>query len=91
VDAAFAADRRALYAPHLNGTRKLLARMQKMAADPEKAVTAGDRALTARRPKSRFLLDTASRVQKIVMGLTPTAVNDAALAAATTAKRQIGC
>lgn len=82
-----AAEHRALYGSQLNGTRKLLARMQKMAADPEKVVKAVDHALTARRPKSRYLLDTASRVQKIVMGLTPTALNDAALAAATTAKK----
>ena len=83
-----AAEHRELYAPQLNGTRKLLARMQKMAADPEKVVKAVDHALTARRPKSRYLLDAASRIQKVVMGLTPTAVNDAALAAATTAKKR---
>ena len=77
---------RALYASHLAGTRKLLGRMQKMAADPKKVVDAVDHALTARRPKSRYLLDVASRVQKTVVGLTPTAVNDAILAAATTSK-----
>ena len=82
-----AGEHRALYTPQLNGTRKLLARMQKMAGDPEKVVKAVDHALTARRPKSRYLLDTASRVQKIVIGLAPTAVSDAALSAATTAKK----
>lgn len=82
-----AGEHRALYAPQLNGTRKLLARMQKMAADPEKVVKAVDHALTARRPKSRYLLDAASRVQKLVLGLTPTALNDAALAAMTTSKK----
>lgn len=81
------AEHRALYARQLNGTRKLLARLQKTAADPQKVVDAVDHALTARRPKSRYLLDTASRVQKIVMGLTPTPVTDAALAAATTTKK----
>lgn len=49
-------------------------------------VKAVDHALTARRPKSRYLLDTASRAQKILLGLTPTAINDAVLAAATTSK-----
>jgi len=77
---------RALYASHLAGTRKLLGRMQKMAADPKKVVDAVDHALTASRPKSRYLLDVASRVQKTVVGLTPTAINDAILAAATTSK-----
>lgn len=80
-------EHRALYAPLLNGTRKLLGRLQKTAGDPEKVVKAVDHALTARRPKSRYLLDTASRAQKIVLGLTPTALNDAAFAAATTTKK----
>lgn len=80
-------EHRALYAPQLNGTRKLLGRLQKTAGDPEKVVKAVDHALTARRPKSRYLLDAASRVQKIVLGLTPTALNDAAFAAATTTRK----
>ena len=79
-------EHRALYAPQLNGTRKLLARMQKTAADPEKVVKAVDHALTARRPRSRYLLDAASRVQKVVLGLTPTAINDSVFAAITTEK-----
>ena len=80
------AEHRDLYAPHLNGTRKLLGRMQKMAADPERVVKAVDHALTSKRPKSRYLLDAASRAQKLVMGLTPTAIKDAVLAASTTTK-----
>ena len=79
-------EHRALYASHLAGTRRLLGRMQKMAADPKKVVNAVDHALTASRPKSRYLLDVASRVQKTVVSLTPTAINDAILAAATTSK-----
>jgi NAD(P)-dependent dehydrogenase (short-subunit alcohol dehydrogenase family) len=88
--AALTDDHQALYAPHLAGTRKLLARMQKLAADPAKVVKAVDHALNARRPKSRYLLDVASRVQKTVVGLTPTAINDAVLAAATTTKASKG-
>lgn len=86
--AALTDSHRALYASHLAGTRKLLGRMQKLAADPQKVVDAVDHALTARRPKSRYLLDAASRIQKTVMGLTPTAISDALLAAATTSKRR---
>jgi len=88
--AALTDDHQALYASHLAGTRKLLARMQKLAADPAKVVKAVDHALNARRPKSRYLLDVASRVQKTVVGLTPTAINDAVLAAATTTKASKG-
>ena len=75
---------RELYAPHLTGTRKLLGRMQKLAADPKRVTTAVEHALTARRPKRRYLLDAVSRTQKAVVAVTPTAVTDRVLAAATT-------
>ena len=45
-----------------------------------------DHALTSRRPKRRYLLDIVSRAQKAVVAISPTAVNDAVLAAATTSK-----
>jgi short-subunit dehydrogenase len=79
-------EHRSLYASHLAGTRKLLGRMQKLAADPKRVVKAVDRALTSRRPKRRYLLDTASRAQKLTFAITPSAITDAVLAAATTSK-----
>ena len=79
-------DHRKLYASHLAGSRKLLGRMRKLAADPKRVVKAVDHALTSRRPKRRYLLDIASRAQKAVVAIAPTAVNDAVLAAATTSK-----
>lgn len=86
MESELTAEHRELYRSHLRGLRKLLARMQKTAADPAKVVEAVDHALTARRPKRRYLLDTASRVQKVVVRLAPTAVSDAVLSAATTAR-----
>jgi NAD(P)-dependent dehydrogenase (short-subunit alcohol dehydrogenase family) len=77
---------RQLYASHLAGSRKLLGRMQKLAADPKRVTKAVDHALTSRRPKRRYLLDTVSRAQKVIFGIMPTAINDAVLAAATTSK-----
>ena len=79
-------EHRRLYASHLAGSRKLLGRMQKLAADPSRVTKAVDHALTSRRPKRRYLLDFASRAQKAVVGVTPTAINDAVLATATTSK-----
>jgi short-subunit dehydrogenase len=79
-------EHRELYASHLAGTRKLLGRMQKLAADPKRVTKAVDHALTSRRPKRRYLLDTVSRAQKVIVGITPTAINDAVLSAATTSK-----
>ncbi|KHO18191.1 SDR family oxidoreductase [Mycolicibacterium setense] len=79
-------EHRRLYASHLAGSRKLLGRMQKLAADPKRVTKAVDHALTSRRPKRRYLLDMLSRTQKAVVAITPTALNDAVLAAATTSK-----
>jgi NAD(P)-dependent dehydrogenase (short-subunit alcohol dehydrogenase family) len=78
---------RELYASHLAGSRKLVGRMQKLAADPKRVTKAVDHALTSRRPKRRYLLDIASRAQKAVFASTPTAVTDTILAAATTSKQ----
>jgi NAD(P)-dependent dehydrogenase (short-subunit alcohol dehydrogenase family) len=80
-------EHRELYAAHLAGNRKLLTRMQKFVGDPKKVVKAVDHALTAKHPKRRYLCDNLSRVQKVVVGLTPTAVNDAVFSAATTSKK----
>jgi short-subunit dehydrogenase len=80
-------EHRELYASHIAGSRKLLGRMQKLAADPKRVTKAVDHALTSRRPKRRYLLDIVSRAQKAVVTITPTAINDAVLAAATTSKQ----
>jgi short-subunit dehydrogenase len=79
-------EHRELYAAHLAGSRKLLGRMQKLAADPKRVTKAVHHALTSRRPKRRYLLDNVSRAQKAIVGITPTAINDAVLSAATTSK-----
>lgn len=79
-------EHRQLYASHLAGTRKLMGRMQKLAADPKRVTKAVNHALTSRRPKRRYLLDAVSRGQKLAFAVTPTAITDAILAAATTSK-----
>ena len=77
---------RELYASHLAGNRKLLGGMQKIAGDPKKVVKAVGHALTSKHPKRRYLCHNLSRVQSAVVSITPTAVNDAVLSAATTSK-----
>jgi len=84
MTAQLSAQHRELYAAHLAGSRKLMGRMQRLAADPKRVTKAVDHALTSKRPKRRYLLDIASRAQKAVVAVTPTAINDAVLAAATT-------
>ncbi|BAX98795.1 retinol dehydrogenase [Mycobacteroides chelonae] len=77
---------RDLYASHLAGSRKLLGIMQKRAAEPKKVVKAVHHALASKRPKSRYLCDTASRAQKVASAISPSFVTDAVLAAVTTSK-----
>ena len=77
---------RELYASHLTGNRKLIGRMQKLAGDPQRVVSAVDRALTSKRPKRRYRCDNVSRAQVAVVSVTPTAVSDAIFAAVTTSK-----
>ena len=79
-------EHRDLYASHLAGSRKLLGFQAKLAGDPQKVVKAVGHALTSKRPKRRYMCDNVSRVQKALVAITPTAVNDAVLAAATTSK-----
>ncbi len=87
--AQLAGPHRELYAPHLAGSRKLLARLHKLASDPRKVVKAVEHALTSKHPKRRYLLDNLSRAQKAFVTLTPTAVSDAVLAGATTSKPSV--
>ncbi|RYF50987.1 MAG: retinol dehydrogenase, partial [Comamonadaceae bacterium] len=57
---------------------------QKIAAPPKRVTKAVHHALTSPRPKRRYILDTASRVQKLAVAVTPTPVTDKLLAAVTT-------
>lgn len=64
----------------------MLGRLQKLAADPKKVTKAVAHALTSRHAKRRYILDSASHAQRVLVAVTPTAGNDAVLAAATTSK-----
>jgi NAD(P)-dependent dehydrogenase (short-subunit alcohol dehydrogenase family) len=70
-------EHRDLYAAHLAGMRKTIPRIQKM-AKPVKGVAATiERALTAPRPRARYLVGTDVRVQAALNAITPTRVKDA--------------
>jgi len=86
--AGLSEEHRAMYAAHLAGNRKLLERLQKFVGDPKKVVKAVDHALASKHPKRRYLCDNLSRVQKAVVSITPTAVNDAVFSLATTSTKK---
>jgi NAD(P)-dependent dehydrogenase (short-subunit alcohol dehydrogenase family) len=81
--AALAPEHRELYAKHIEGWRKSIPRSQRMASSVDGVAAAIEQALTARRPRARYVVGLGPRVQGAMASLTPTAVMDAVLRAAT--------
>jgi hypothetical protein len=79
---------RELYAKHIAGARKMIPRSQKMATPAAGVVAAIERALSARRPKARYVVGTGPKVQGVLARFTPTPVLDAAMRAATGVPRR---
>lgn len=71
---------RELYAGHLSGIKKTIPRMQKQASSAEIVATAVERALTAARPRARYLVGTDARLQAVVGTALPTRASDAVIA-----------
>jgi NAD(P)-dependent dehydrogenase (short-subunit alcohol dehydrogenase family) len=69
---------RELYAEHLEGMRKSIPRIQKMAKPVEGVAAAIEKALTATRPKARYAVGADVKVQAALSGMTPDRVKDAA-------------
>lgn len=78
--AEMSAEHRELYAEHLDGMRKTVPRMQKMAKPVDTVAAAIEKALTASRPRARYPVGTDVRVQAALSGVTPDRVKDAAFA-----------
>ncbi|MFL5844981.1 MAG: SDR family NAD(P)-dependent oxidoreductase [Solirubrobacteraceae bacterium] len=81
-------EHRALYARHIDGARKMIPRSQKMASPVAGVVAAIEQGLTAKRPRARYVVGAAPKVQSAIMRFTPTRVVDAALRAATGVPRR---
>ncbi len=81
--AAMSPAHRELYAEHLEGMRKTVPRMQKMAKPVETVAAAIEKALTAERPRARYPVGVDVRVQAALSGVTPDRVKDAAFARVT--------
>jgi NAD(P)-dependent dehydrogenase (short-subunit alcohol dehydrogenase family) len=65
-----------LYAKHIAGYRKSIPISQKVAAPASAVATIIETALTARRPRARYVVGAANKVQATVVGALPTAVSD---------------
>ena len=77
--AALSDEARRLYAPHLEATRKLIPRAQKMASPTGGVVASIERALTSANPRARYVVGALPRVQAALADVTPTRVLDAGL------------
>jgi NAD(P)-dependent dehydrogenase (short-subunit alcohol dehydrogenase family) len=69
-------EHRDLYAGHLAGMRKTIPRIQRMAKPVEGVAATIERALTARRPRARYLVGADVRVQAALNAITPTRLKD---------------
>ena len=72
AEAMLSPEHRALYAGHTAGFRKTIPMSQKLAVPADDVATAIERALTAKRPRARYVVGAAPKVQAALMGVTPT-------------------
>lgn len=79
---------RDLYAKHIDGFRKSIPRSQRMAKPAETVAATIERALTARRPRARYVVGTPARIQAVLARWTPTPVLDVMLRAGTGVPRR---
>ena len=74
--AGMSSEHRELYAGHLDGMRKTVPRIQKMAKPVEGVAATIERALTATRPRARYVVGADVKVQAALAAVTPTALGD---------------
>ncbi len=70
----------ALYGRHIAGMKKMIPLSQKMAVDPAKVVAVVEEALTARRPKARYVVGLGPKLQTALMTNIPASVRGFLLA-----------
>lgn len=79
MESALSPDERALYARHVVGMKKLIPMARRMAVAPEKVALVVERALSARRPRPRYVVGAGPRAQAALMTNLPIAVRDRVL------------
>jgi NAD(P)-dependent dehydrogenase (short-subunit alcohol dehydrogenase family) len=74
--AAMSAEHRELYARHLAGLKKSIPLSQRLAGPPEKVADVVHQALTARRPRARYVVGVGPKLQVALMSRLPVAARD---------------
>lgn len=78
-EAALTAEQRALYAPHIAGMKKFVPVSKRMAVAPEKVSEVVEHALTAGRPRGRYVVGAGPRIQVALLTNLPIALRDRVL------------
>jgi NAD(P)-dependent dehydrogenase (short-subunit alcohol dehydrogenase family) len=76
IEADMSPEHRDLYARHIAGMKRFVPTARKMASPTTKVVAVVEEALTARRPKARYVVALLPKVQAAVVPNLPTAVRD---------------
>jgi NAD(P)-dependent dehydrogenase (short-subunit alcohol dehydrogenase family) len=83
AEAELSAEHRELYAGHLDGLRRTIPRIQKIAKPVDGVAATIERALTAPRPRPRYLIGADVKAQAALSAVTPTRVKDRLFGAVT--------
>jgi NAD(P)-dependent dehydrogenase (short-subunit alcohol dehydrogenase family) len=86
VEAKMAPEHRELYRRQIAAMRKAVARIQRQTSPPGKVADAVETALTATRPRARYLVGPDARMQVAMRAALPTRVVDAAVSRLTTGR-----
>lgn len=81
-------EHRQLYAKHIEGMRKMIPISQKMASPAEGVAKDIERALTAKRPRARYVTGALPKAQGVLTKVTPTPVLDTVMRAASGVPRK---
>ena len=76
IEVDMSPEHRELYAKHIAGMKKFVPAARKMASPTTKVVAVVEEALTARRPKARYVVALLPKVQAAVVPNMPTALRD---------------
>jgi NAD(P)-dependent dehydrogenase (short-subunit alcohol dehydrogenase family) len=79
LEAGLSPEHRGLYAKHIAGFKKMIPVSQKLAVPTEKVSAVVEEALTAKRPRARYIVGLGPKAQVALMSVMPTKVRDIAL------------
>lgn len=76
IESRMPAESRTLYAKHISGMKRFVPMARRMAVSTDKVVAVVDEALTARRPRARYVVGLGPRLQMALVSNMPTPLRD---------------